>query len=329
MGDLTAFERAREEGREHLHSLPNVKSVGIGFKEAGGEITDELCLRVYVTRKRAPSELSADERVPGQIGGVSTDVIVKTPDVFIADETKRRPVPCGLQIERVGLGFKTFQGSITCFVKKTTIPSAPDVFLLTAAHVLDPKLSGASFDPIDDWVHQPTASGWTNAIAERTEVILRNGGKVDAGIAALHGWGGNDVAYSNYVWKLGKIKGTTSLSDRAFPAPRVAKFGRSTGKTFGYVIDFSYPMEVGNTNLTDQLLIAFDPKATKDSGSHASRFAEKGDSGAPVMEADVFPDGHKDGRRLVGLLVGANLKDKDGIVSKIDTVFSELKVSLA
>lgn len=105
--DLSTLARAREAASKHLHSLPNVQSVGAGYEEVGGQVTGQLCLRVYVTAKLPPSQLDPKERIPDQIDGIPTDVIKKYPDRLADDVTgpnvfETRPVACGVQITRSG-----------------------------------------------------------------------------------------------------------------------------------------------------------------------------------------------------------------------------------
>ena len=75
MDKVEQAEHARAAAEGQLESLPNVVGHGVGVKEAGGEITDEICVRVYVSNKVPASDLAPDERIPSSIAGVRTDVI--------------------------------------------------------------------------------------------------------------------------------------------------------------------------------------------------------------------------------------------------------------
>ncbi len=117
---------------------------------------------------------------------------------------------------------------------------------------------------------------------------------------------------------------------RDFGDPKVAKTGQTTGKTFGYVVDFSFDFHYWGTKVIhDQLLIGFDPNATRAAGGNATIFADEGDSGAPLMRAAVYDDPKKDGRELVGVMSGAVRANGWGVASRIENVFSKLDVSLA
>ncbi|GAI67563.1 unnamed protein product, partial [marine sediment metagenome] len=53
----------------------NVVGVGIGRKIKGGEATGELCIRVYVEKKKVKSQLKTKDLVKKEVGGIKTDVI--------------------------------------------------------------------------------------------------------------------------------------------------------------------------------------------------------------------------------------------------------------
>lgn len=59
---------------EELMNKANVVGVGIGNKKTGGVATSELCLVVMVSQKIADDQLAPEDRIPGEIAGVKTDV---------------------------------------------------------------------------------------------------------------------------------------------------------------------------------------------------------------------------------------------------------------
>src|SRR3712207_7562161 len=91
--------------------------------------------------------------------GIPTDVIKKYPDRLADDVTgpnafETRPVACGVQITRSGfLGAHQYKGTTTCYVHLKGVDNV--AYLLSAAHVLDPKLKDTSYVPYDDIVYQP------------------------------------------------------------------------------------------------------------------------------------------------------------------------------
>jgi len=61
MPDVTPeLEQAKARAEERLLGLPGVSGVDIGFKEVGGEPTDQLAIRVLVQEKKPLEE------VPGE-----------------------------------------------------------------------------------------------------------------------------------------------------------------------------------------------------------------------------------------------------------------------
>src|SRR3954451_4501701 len=81
-----------------LRAIPGVVHVSVGLKQINGTATDEFCIRVYVTKKKAPNDVPASERIPKRIQGIATDVnevkVVKAVD----DEAKYRPLTGGCEI---------------------------------------------------------------------------------------------------------------------------------------------------------------------------------------------------------------------------------------
>ena len=57
-----------------LLSKKNVVGVGIGFREIGGQMTDQMALIVSVTKKLPAGELSAADQIPTAIEDVTVDV---------------------------------------------------------------------------------------------------------------------------------------------------------------------------------------------------------------------------------------------------------------
>src|ERR1044072_7648992 len=109
--ELISVKRDEEE---RLLGMPGVHGVGVGRRQVKGKLTDELVIRVYVTKKRPAHDLPAGELVPSSIKGVNTDVIEAAEGKFIAapGDFHQRPLARGLQIARysgfLGLGEKVF-----------------------------------------------------------------------------------------------------------------------------------------------------------------------------------------------------------------------------
>src|SRR4051812_47567617 len=71
--DLIAIKERVEA--EYL-GRPGVTGIDVGYKEVGGERTDEVAIRVHVDRKS--DSVPADQRVPDDIEGAVTDVLERS-----------------------------------------------------------------------------------------------------------------------------------------------------------------------------------------------------------------------------------------------------------
>jgi hypothetical protein len=69
---------------DDLLGLPGVTGVDVGYKEVGGEQTDEMAIIVFVGRK---GEFDEGDRIPSEIHGVKTDVVEATFRPLVAHAT--------------------------------------------------------------------------------------------------------------------------------------------------------------------------------------------------------------------------------------------------
>lgn len=75
--ERTSLENARlakEKFGAELLEKKNVIGIGIGLRQKDGEVSDEVVLVVMVTRKVSSGELSLEDQLPQEIGGVQIDV---------------------------------------------------------------------------------------------------------------------------------------------------------------------------------------------------------------------------------------------------------------
>jgi hypothetical protein len=98
-----AIRRVLANGaEERLRKIPGVRYVSVGLKAQGREITNDLCIRVYVNLKKPDSELSADERIPKFIEGIPTDVNAAGGKLELMVDSKRhRPLKGGTEISNL------------------------------------------------------------------------------------------------------------------------------------------------------------------------------------------------------------------------------------
>jgi hypothetical protein len=68
-----------ERHRERLLALGGVHRLDIGFKSVGGQVTDELAIRLHVTTKLPLQRLAHEDAAPEEIERIPLDVLVSKP----------------------------------------------------------------------------------------------------------------------------------------------------------------------------------------------------------------------------------------------------------
>lgn len=102
--DFTRVLYAQEQNEARLLDLPPVIGVASGPRIRRGKQTRELCVQVFVERKRPLEALGLAERVPETVAGMDASEPVATDVIEIArpnehqDVTRYRPVPGGCSI---------------------------------------------------------------------------------------------------------------------------------------------------------------------------------------------------------------------------------------
>ena len=108
MNDQDRIRAIKEKAEKLLFQIPGVHGVGVGHKSTGGEYTDELSIKVYVTRKKPLSETPPAELIPPEIDGVKTDVVESNPPKPLAQDTAQyRPARGGTPPSRGGTACTT------------------------------------------------------------------------------------------------------------------------------------------------------------------------------------------------------------------------------
>ena len=93
-----------EAEQELKQQYPGVVGVAMGFKVRGGELTDEIVLRVYVEEKKPSSVLRPEELIPPTYKGVLTDVleVPRAPELVdatpCADRVSHSPLVGGITL---------------------------------------------------------------------------------------------------------------------------------------------------------------------------------------------------------------------------------------
>ena len=302
------MERMREAQRQFIDQLleiPGVHGVGIGYKEVGGELTDQLALVVRVYNKLPEAAVDPHEMIPAKVTFYSraydeevtivTDVQERARPVeypCIADDAlgvRVRPIPGGYSIRQPGTGGGTLGGWVWDELND-------QVVLLSNNHVLG---STAGADVI-----QPSSG---SAPADHFADVVRTG-TLDATIAAPIDTDDVELA----------IEGVGPAVYEVAPATvgmQVEKSGQTTEHTTGQVVLVDYiSYHYGSTN---------DFEVHPDHGQ--DRFAYFGDSGSLIVER-THPSGSS-WKRVVGLLWGGDPLVGNCYAHEIEDVFEDLDLT--
>jgi hypothetical protein len=315
-----------------LLRIPGVVRVGLGLRESSGELVHEWVYRVYVRSRRARRGLWSWERIPAEVRGIRTDVLVdgrtrvrpesKTPTLAPGSSIVLQKVVTGASLENGSVGLLVRRGYQDTEGKKL----GEGKFILTNEHVLyapvpvgHPTLRQSVYSPQPGSCRDPAAStdGALEPLSKKDYVAF--GGTscyVDAALALIEkGVGGanehKDLAVAGNP--AGKIQTTLhDLLALALPpggsAPVVRKRGATTGLTRGTVVEVAFK-RAGATAITSQLRIRPDPAAAVDYSKEVT-FAASQDlaevtqafAGAPVTAVPV--PGHPRRFKLSGKVFG-------------------------
>jgi hypothetical protein len=72
--ELSRIVAVKDKYEQELLRKKNVVGLGVGFREKGGVLTDEMVLTVMVRRKQPRSRLRPRDLIPAELDGVPVDV---------------------------------------------------------------------------------------------------------------------------------------------------------------------------------------------------------------------------------------------------------------
>jgi hypothetical protein len=291
---------------------PGVTGIDVGYKEVGGELTDQIAVRVHVARKTDSIPLA--ERVPAELGGFVTDVVERVYELQVASRpvdmialadtrhlsTLKGGVSMGPSRSIDGSIFAGTLGAIV--VDKTTQAKAA----LTNFHV---ACVDETFQ-IGDRMVQPSLIDTGVAPQGEFGALLRAtlSEAVDGALISID----PGKATSCEVDEIGPVRGTK----KAALGMVVRKRGRTTGLTHGSVdgvsgtVRVDYGDGLGLRTLKNQVSITAD-------ASQNSLFSDHGDSGSVIVDGDGF---------VVGLLFAGSGSSTSA--NPIAAVLSELNISM-
>lgn len=335
---MSDFEQARQmkvANATLILSKPNVVGLGVGFRVAGKQVTDELGVVVLVRDKIPLAGLSPEAVVPKALDGVRTDVFEVGDLRPLQSPTERwRPAPGGVSIGH----FKITAGTLGCMVRDRQTGAR---LILSNNHVLGNSNDAALGDPI----LQPGAADGgrvesdTIAYLERFCPIQFNTSPPTCDLAKGYVKIGNTLARwmksSHQVQALRLNPQAANLVDAAVARPLnedmlrddileigapegvtqavlgmgVRKMGRTTSFTSGEVLVLNATVTVG---------YGYDLKATFDDQIISSPMSRGGDSGSLLVAGES--------KLAVGLLFAGS--DQATIYNPIQPVLDCLNVDL-
>ena len=335
MPTVESATRAKQQFHDDLLAKPNVVGIGVGLRQRGGKLLDEICVMALVRRKRAADSLAAEALIPTEVGGIPTDVLEVGDLRAQAARTSRwRPAPGGVSIGH----YQVTAGTLGCVVRDRATGAR---LILSNNHVLANGNEASLEDPI---LQPGSADGGreesdTFALLERFVALEYNRQPATCGLARLVVDAGNLIARvigsKHRLETFQQDPGATNRVDAAVARPlvdsdvsdEVLEIGRPAGVapvTLGMAVRKSGR----TTGLTSGQITVIETTVDVDYGGKTARFegqilsgamSQGGDSGSLLVTAA--------GLQAVGLLFAGSAQTT--IYNPISAVLEALGVVLA
>lgn len=312
MATVDELVAIKERVEQELLGRPGVTGVDVGYKEVGGERTDQVAIRVHVARKT--DDIPHEERIPEQIEGAVTDVVERRYELHVAS------LELDVSAQADTTHYATLQGGISMGPSRVIdnhifagTLGAIVIDNATRAHAALTNFHVAAVDSgwhAGDRMVQPSRIDTGVVPGDEFGAILRAtlSGNVDGAVISIDA--GKATACT--VAEIGDVRG----SKAATLGMAVRKRGRTTGLSYGTVdgiaatVNVDYGDGLGVHTLTNQVSIAADT-------AHNAIFSDHGDSGSVIVDSGGY---------VVGLLfAGAGAST---VANPISAVLAELNVSL-
>lgn len=142
MGQYGGISGVRQQAEKRILDKPNVVGIGVGYKQVGGLLTDQISIVVLVRNKVPSAGLSAGDMVPAQVDSVPTDVVeVGVIRAQQARTDRWRPAPGGVSIAH----YKVTAGTLGAVVRDRT---SGQRLILSNNHVMANSNDAMPGDPI-------------------------------------------------------------------------------------------------------------------------------------------------------------------------------------
>jgi len=296
MDGIRQAARAKDLHLASLLTRPNVVGVGVGLRQRGGRVQDEICIVALVRRKRPPVALAPATLVPSEVEGVPVDVLeVGDLRAQVDRKARLRPAPGGVSLGH----YQITAGTLGCLVRDRASGAR---LILSNNHVLANGNDAAPEDPILqpgaadggreesdtiallerfvllDYRRQPATCSVARFVVEAGNLVAGAIGskhrlesyredaqatnRVDAAVARPLADG--DV--SDEILEIGRVSGTAA----AALGMAVRKSGRTTGLTTGQVTVIETTVDVdygGKTARFEGQILSGPMSQPGDSGS--------------------------------------------------------------
>lgn len=300
----------------------NVAGVGIGKKVVGGDTTPTYSIRVYVVSKINLGALSPATTVPSSFLDLPTDIIevgrlgrtarlseaakvnhAKDPDAA-PPPRPGSPISVRTNAPNVNQGFR---GTLAAVVQAGPGPGDPR-YILSCNHVL--AVNGRVRKDDDAAIVSAEFVGEQSTIAEPSyfKKLERDGSNsADCALGLLPPYTKVQAAFPD-----GFTLSPDGPADSK-PDMQVTKFGASTGRTYGTIVDADADLYIsysfGTFRLVHQVVI--------DSGNDYTDFATLGDSGALVVDTGS--------RRAIAMIFAAS--GRFAVACPLTAAFKELETA--
>jgi hypothetical protein len=303
----------KERVEAQFLGAPGVTGVDVGYKEVGGQATDQVAIRVHVAAKT--DDIPADQRVPAEIDGVTTDVLERRYELQVLTQQLTEVSP-----QADTTHYATLQGGVSMGPSRVVNGS---IFAGTLGAIVIDSVSNQhaaltnfhvacvdSTFTIGDRMVQPSRIDTGVVPADEFGSLAREtlSANVDGAVIAID----SGRASQCEIADIGPVRGTAA----AALGMAVRKRGRTTLLTYGSVdgvsgsVTIDYGDGIGSKTLTNQLSIAADT-------TRNPLFSDHGDSGSVIVNDSGF---------VVGLLFAGS--GASTVANPIAAVLSELNISI-
>jgi len=297
-------------------ALPSTNFVGVDIsnKSVQNDVTEEMCIKIYVRQKFQRQEIATQSVLPTAIDGILTDVeevgeIWAFQAINSAQRFSRlRPAPCGVSVGHYAVSV----GTIGAVVRDSGRQDNGRRYILSNNHVLANSNNASIGDPI----FQPGGLDGGIATANRIGALRRfvplkfdgRQNTVDCAIAEV-----DPTMVMKEVCSIGVARGTV-LANRTMV---VSKHGRTTGLTYGVITDVDADIKVAYDGGREAI---FANTIVVRGTAPTVPFSEGGDSGSLILDSRL---------RALGLLFAGASSGNITFANPIPLVLRRLQVRLA